>query len=208
MLIAVDGTESRSWMNAEGSNSHVHRFFNDYHGNPGAKLYHPGPSNIQGLFSVDGIVNRGLEVIEQYHNGDDPIDLVGHSRGALAVIRVAMKLKSVKPKLTVRFMGLYDAVDRCLWGTGEDLVPENVLLVAHARRDKKGGSRTSFGNCGIRGGQRYIQKFFLGTHSGIGGDAWNGDRPKGMTANDDKKAAASADNFIRNWAAQVGVSLS
>jgi hypothetical protein len=213
MLIAVDGTESASWRNSSGSNSFVYLFFEDYQTDPGKKLYLDGPNNAKGLFSVEGIVHKGLSFFEECRKDgvdfdEEGIDFVGHSRGGLTVVRLAAEFEKKFPNMEVRFMGLYDAVDRCLWGTGSGKVSDNVLLVAHARRSKDAKSRTSFGNCATRGGQRYIEKFFKGTHSAIGGDPWGGDKPKGLTADSDKSAADGADAFIRKWAAQTGVPIS
>lgn len=207
MLIAVDGTESASWMNASGSNSSVYRFYSDYRG---IKQYLSGPTNSTGLVSVDDIVDQAIEFFGCLPDGArlrDSVDLAGHSRGGLVVIRFAKRMKAKYPARLIRFMGLFDAVDRCVWGTGSDVVPDNVKLVAHARRNPKAHSRTPFGNCGVRGGQKYVEEFFLGTHSAIGGDPWGGDKPKGLTQSADAKAAAQANAFIRKHASSANVPL-
>ena len=207
MLIAVDGTESANWVTASGSNSSVYKFCSDYRG---IKKYLNGPASSDGLLSVDGIVDEAIDFFGDVPEGvrwRDGLDLVGHSRGGLVVIRFAKKLRTKYPAAFIRFMGLYDAVDRCAWGTGSDVVTENVKLVVHARRNPKAKSRTSFGNCGVRGGQKYVQGFFMGTHSAIGGDPWGGDKPKGLDQIADTKASALADAFVRKHAASVNVPL-
>src|SRR6266487_5699463 len=108
-------------------------------------------------------------------------------------------------------MGLYDAVDRAII-IKTDVIPDNVKIVAHARRDPAAGSRDgnpfgdwpggakdviAFGNTGTSGGQLYFELFIFGTHAAMGGDPWGGDRPRKLTEEKDKAASIRADGFIR-----------
>lgn len=208
MLIAVDGTESASWRLWD-SNSSVYRFYEDYRADPRLKVYFDGPSSGKGLWSVDGIVEQAVAFWRKTEVGGESVDVIGHSRGGLAVICFAKLLLREKGGPTIRFMGLYDAVDRSLASGLNGTIPNNVLSVAHARRKtsvstwKRG--KVAFGNCGVRGGKRYREAFFSATHSAIGGDAWGGDHPKKLTKETDAAGGRKADAFIRGWAAQAGV---
>jgi hypothetical protein len=68
----------------------------------------------------------------------------------------------------VRFMGLYDAVDRTTY-KAPDTSLANVDHCYHARRSNMVGSRASFGTVEISGGS-LVQRDFDTAHGGIGGD--------------------------------------
>lgn len=107
------------------------------------------------------------------------VNLIGHSRGGLAVIEVARRLRDFNPSIAVNFLGLFDAVDRYLYFDG-DSIPANVKYAYHAIRDPKVGSRSSFGNTGTsvenHGATLYVPKIFKATHGALGGDPVGGDR--------------------------------
>jgi len=108
-----------------------------------------------------------------------PVNLIGHSRGGLAVIEVARRLKGIDKNLKVNFMGLFDAVDRYI-PFDTDSIPSNVEHVYHAIRSEKVGSRWYFGNTGTKrenkNATRYTPKIFEATHGALGGDPVGGDR--------------------------------
>jgi len=69
---------------------------------------------------------------------DQPIHLVGYSRGGLACVEVARRLE--RQRVPVRALFLFDAVDRCRDIDGSR-IPANVEAVYHARRNPKFGER-------------------------------------------------------------------
>ncbi len=199
ILAAIDGTGSESWRSPSGANSHVYCFYRDLSVQGGTKRYFDGPTD-RGIlgslgFDTGSIIDnvnlfiarslhrlapplRGIEVNYlanhlHYLRGpafandlaDIEFCLVGHSRGGHIAITIAESL----PK-RVKFIGLYDAVDRSLLVLGRDI--RNVELTYHARRSPTMRSRGSFGNTGTAtadGGQ-YISRFFSTSHGGVGGD--------------------------------------
>jgi pimeloyl-ACP methyl ester carboxylesterase len=115
MLVGIDGTNSRTWFNGPQSrvrNSHVFNFCADYASGEGA--YFPGPNDsITGLDVGDLVDKTWALVSGKLRQAVEPIDLVGYSRGGLAVILLAQRLQGWKTgPVLVRFLGLYDAVDR------------------------------------------------------------------------------------------------
>jgi hypothetical protein len=113
------------------------------------------------------------------------IYMVGHSRGCVAAMRVANLLqreqlasdegmprpKELHGEIRVRFLGLYDAVQRD-GDTAPDTRLENVETVYHARRenisiDPEKGSRGSFGTVEV---SRARNLEFDTSHGGVGGD--------------------------------------
>jgi hypothetical protein len=202
MLIAIDGTESR-----RARHSSVREFCARY---VGAKLYCHGPDHwVTGSDLWHG-VDAALSFIMWNRKSlgpGDPIDLVGHSRGGMGVIVLAQRLKAVAgDSLPVRFMGLYDAVDRTptlVFGT----IPANVLHVRHAMRSPAAGSRPYFGNTGTMSARAvdYVQRTFHGTHAAIGGDPWQGDHPRQVNEAIDRIAARAAQLWICGEARGLGV---
>lgn len=203
MLVAIDGTGSRKWFN--GHNSHVFSFYADYAS--GERAYLPGPDDrITGL-DVGGLVDKAWGLVSgKLLQGVEPIDLVGHSRGGLAVILLAQRLQGWKTgPVPVRFLGLYDAVDRTptRW---RGFIPANVQAVYHVLRDPRAHSRNGpvfgFGNTGTSyaAGVRYHRRYIFGTHSAMGGDPWHGDHPRQLDEWHDKVAAHQAKRFIRDGA--------
>jgi len=98
------------------------------------------------------------------------IFLSGFSRGGASVICVAHELK--KLDIPVHAMYIFDAVDRAfVLPDGQTTsIPRNVKQAFHAVRDPVGGSRKTFGNCGLFGtGGNLKMKQFLTTHGGVGG---------------------------------------
>jgi RHS repeat-associated protein len=206
-LAAIDGTGSRKWLQIDPRtgrfNSHVRNFYEDYTG-PGGKRYWHGPNLVGGGVGpiVDEVYNKICEALRA--NPKEDINIVGHSRGGLVAILVAKKLKE-KPcacENKIKFMGLYDAVDRYLLAnTGT--IPDNVEYVVHARRDPGVNSRPTFGNTGTSGGKSYVEKFFWATHGGAGGDPWGGDHPSlngkpTITQEQDEQGSKDVDEWIRS----------
>lgn len=66
--------------------------------------------------------------------GRYPLFLAGHSRGGAATIRVAQLLK--KDSISVDALFLFDAVDKTLSSVNVRLIPRNVKVVYHARRER------------------------------------------------------------------------
>jgi hypothetical protein len=224
-LAAVDGTDSEYWVGQKQHGSFVKSFARDY-APLGDVDYENGPNLFGGGVSstVDEVYNGISAALKK--NPKEDINLVGHSRGGLIVILVAKKLHDNPPPCTkgeVKFMGLYDAVDRYLWADGS-VIPDNVDFVAHARRDPGVNSRPLFGNTGTSGGKVYVQQFFWVTHSGAGGDPWGGDHPTmtttlsspraggnvtvpTITKDQDEAGSRLVDQWMRNNARQNGVNI-
>ena len=90
----------------------------------------------------------------------NPVFLIGHTRGGLAVIEVAEKLKKgcpcsdknpeIKGPIPVKFMGLYDAVSMDIDHLAGP-ISNNVDFAAHGMRDPATGSQSSWGNTGETG---------------------------------------------------------
>ena len=53
----------------------------------------------------------------------------------------------------------------------------------------------------------YNQKWIFGTHSAIGGAAWNGDGPVGHSDPNDRAKAEESDEFIRTQAILSGIGI-
>lgn len=135
LLIAVDGTGSRSWLDQCATESgtawtsHSHRFFKDYRG---SKLFWHGPDANFNTFAAGEEVRSTVESAYAAICELNPefVDLVGHSRGGYTVMELARKLEATScsdskrmPKL--RFMGLYDPVSN----VGTDVFGELTDLV-------------------------------------------------------------------------------
>jgi hypothetical protein len=99
------------------------------------------------------------------------IFVFGYSRGGYIAMCFCEYLRQVG--LGVRYLGLFDAVDRDATMDGHyatSVVPTNVQTCYHAIRDPKIGSRPWFGNTGTAMTQAdwHLQKF-PGTHAAMGG---------------------------------------
>ena len=181
ILAGIDGTGSKTWMRADGYNSHVFRFLCDFMAD--RKQYWAGPGTFG--FEMGGIVAEATQwvatsAVELLKSGtrqeEIRVCLVGHSRGAVAAMEVASRLKNYKSAglngpIRVRFVGLYDAVDRStLSFSGADL--SNVDDLSHAVRQNRrfSGSRWSFGTVDVRRGRVNEYKEFDTAHGGVGGD--------------------------------------
>ncbi len=105
-------------------------------------------------------------------DGNCAIFLSGHSRGGIAVIEAARRLRA--KGITVDCMILFDAVDRCaqiLWSH----IPSNVKRVIHALRNRATLSRPEFDNCGLVWNPLTTADtwcHFYTTHGGVGGTPW------------------------------------
>ncbi|MEN9610184.1 MAG: hypothetical protein RLZZ628_998 [Bacteroidota bacterium] len=166
ILIAIDGTDSKEWLDDFGSNSYVYRFYADFKTNRENKLWLHGPdlSGLNatsvlrdakvwldqrlkqlipalkpiGMYELFCLPHRRSIKIEQNLFDDIEFCLVGHSRGAAMVAELAAEL----PK-TVKFLGLYDSVARSPQIRSSPIT--NVKLTYHARRHPDMQSRNTFG---------------------------------------------------------------
>jgi len=130
-------------------------------------------------------------ILERRRAGvDEPILLVGYSRGAAGVIAIAQWLQ--RDKIDVEAMILFDCVSRHLrLGSpvqivpmSADTIPTSVRYAAHFMRSPASGSRSSFGNAGTIANEPtvYRQVMFVCTHGGMGGTPWP--VPEGQTPED------------------------
>ena len=233
VLFAVGGTNSVTDNVTINFRTNVYRFWNDWRG-PGRAGYSDGPGsgafggynpgNIGGHGS-SGVAEAGYEFIcteLKKHTGttepwrEDPVFLVGHSRGGMIVMNVAKMLKNGCPcdragsaivgPIPVRFMGLYDAVSMTPNSRAEP-VADNVEVVVHGLRDLGLGSRSSWGNTGASGGKKYIGKTFWANHSAMGGDPAEGDVLDVVPISRNVKGSIEVDEFIRSAARRNGATL-
>jgi hypothetical protein len=111
------------------------------------RLYLHGPG-LDG-FDMPTISSEGYSFVHLCKSAepDARVLLTGYSRGASAVVDVAVRL--AKDNVLVDGMMLFDAVDRSPFPSvlfsGYE-IPNNVLRVVHATRDAHSFSRASFGN--------------------------------------------------------------
>ena len=206
IAVGIDGTGSSGWRRNDGANSHVFRFITDINGGPaggnieagvrssdGAKRYWHGPGDLgsemgdisQAVFRF--VLDEMLRLTRDTGcaQTDFKICLVGHSRGAVAAIKVANFLNGdeyqnmtieyggvLSSPVQVGFIGLYDTVDRSTISI--NVAMPNVTHGSHARRQNRGsfllfgGSRSTFGTVDI---PARFPTFDVDTaHGGVGGD--------------------------------------
>ncbi len=245
LLVAIDGTCSREhrrsddFRNAGGCiTSHVLNFFIDYDLTSPA-LYLDGPDSwaLGVKAECSDIEDKAYDFIvkELCKNPDEPIDLVGHSRGGYIVMQLAQRLQREGvtcpngckiPSPRVRFLGLYDPVDMAIpYGDGE-CIPGNVcnsvrLLGAGGRCERGSGATfTPKGRLLTERSRSFFNRadgppsacstnhrdiWIFATHSGIGGAPWCGDRPVGHDRGNDTIQAIRCDLIIRDAARSFGV---
>lgn len=209
--------------------SHVRNFSDDYVGHvrylPGPPNDITLPSTMQSLLEQGfDFIEAALE-----ENPHRKIDLVGHSRGGYIVMELARFMATALPDVDVRYMGLYDPVDMVPgWGDAET-VPANVehvtMLLAAGTPEEigpEGATTTVIGPDGqptivplyqrsrwwfnrANAGPEsfttdYQEHWLFGTHGGIGGAPWEGDRPIGHSWGNDKNKAIEADTLVRGHA--------
>jgi len=115
---------------------------------------------------VDTIRRTGARnsVLSEKHLFEDEIWFISHSRGSHIAIDISKSLQKVK------FLGMFDAVDRTVALGNTRNVPASVENVYHAIRDPQLASRYSFGNTGLGGVPEGNTRLFLTSHGGVGGD--------------------------------------
>jgi hypothetical protein len=209
MLIAFEGTGQSMMDRADFSfqNGFIHQFVQQYAG-PGRSHYFAGPSIHGG--NCGGIMNDACRTIEAAlrFNKDEPINIVGYSRGGFISVAVA-RYVGVVHKKTVNFLGLFDAVKMTyLSGPYEtDQIPGNVRYVCHAFRNPRVRSRTNWGNTawGVEAGVwQYHKAMFMASHAGMGGWPSSGD----VTNNTDEwRESQRAGMWMTKYARQFGVRL-
>jgi RHS repeat-associated protein len=211
ILLGIDGTWSEYWLEQgqfgtmvngvvvarlakTGTNrwlSHVRNFVNEYQETE--KKYLHGPRKGKTAGDLDAIIQTGYDwVCAQYKtatasNGKKKeIDLVGHSRGGVAVMEVARKLEKdacglktssgKSCKINVRFVGLYDPVvghpRYAVKFTYSTTRPSNIktLRIAGAgsfpgglKISRSAWTRVNYGATATE------LKSFAATHGGLGG---------------------------------------
>lgn len=193
-------------------NSNVKNLVADWAG-PGTGLYFGGPS-LYGA-GLESSVQTGYRSVcdALKNNPSEPIYLFGHSRGGMGALMLAERLctkgcgdchRCVK----IKFMGLYDAVDR--YGPRSIGKIDCVESVVHAQRSNLAClkypwmCRIYFGNTGLRNNfgpnVSYREQEFYGTHGAIGGSGVQGDI-------EEEAASRASDVYIRLGAANSGARL-
>jgi hypothetical protein len=127
---------------------------------------------------VRDVARLAVQFILSEQGQTSSIVLAGYSRGAAACIEAARMLAASAPRLTVSCLALFDAVDRDLLSETA-VIPGNVQIAYHALRQPQVGSRTYFGNTGMRHQVpgRLVTRTFRATHAAMGGLPWTGDHP-------------------------------
>jgi RHS repeat-associated protein len=232
LLLAIDGTGSEDWSKDDKfktaggfQQSHVKNFYDDYVGRKG---YMHGPdSAVAEALGRGALAGRGGEsgaihevaynwLCGEWCKKQEPIDMVGHSRGGYIVLQIAVELKekgcccdgnTTKP-VKVRFLGLYDAVKMSPGYGGNSEIPDNVQRATALWRDDEIGSRSSWGYGALssKAGQTNWKKLY-GTHAAIGGAPWSGDQPSGASERLDIMVAKQADTIMRRDARAAGVDI-
>jgi hypothetical protein len=166
-LMAVDGTGSEGWLRAETQNpnklpngrwlTHVKNFAEEY---GGRSSYEDGPSEMTWASDMPEIENAQIQKLIEFRgespaNKNEPIDIIGWSRGAYSALRLARRLKYEGIRDTdgtwvkdvpVRFLGLYDPVDMTFydaptWDEGyysQSTIPSNVQTAISIGGKKEG----------------------------------------------------------------------
>jgi uncharacterized protein (DUF2235 family) len=156
-LYAFDGTGNED-RNGDNRDSNVLDFFRGYDGGPRnddpsrptGSLYLKGiGTRAQALVGMKGAeafgigghrrVRQALDRLENnFEIGDSVVDVVGFSRGAALAVSFANELAAKLPKISIRFMGLWDVVGQFgapgrRFNAGHDLgMPPNVVRCYHA----------------------------------------------------------------------------
>jgi pimeloyl-ACP methyl ester carboxylesterase len=175
LYLGIDGTgpSNNDEYRRDFAGSFVRKLRSSFGANATGYLRGPGLLGGETMGLVDTGTQWVTDKIKGLNGSKTPyrLFLAGYSRGGAAVTELAFRLK--KLDIDVHCLILFDAVDRSNLGNA-DVVPSNVSMCYHARRDPAAGSREGFGNCATRGttGVAYKQKFFYGTHGAMGGTPW------------------------------------
>jgi RHS repeat-associated protein len=243
-LIAIDGTGTEDWLEnprnprklANGRwLSHVRNFYDEYQAPETEKHYDFGPRNGTTASDLPQIEDKAFNALEDFFKKNpsrinEPIDIIGWSRGAYSAMRLAEKLKNgltfraLPATLNVRFLGLYDPVDMTLfdpsgaWGT-HDFISSNVQNVvwAHGVEDSTGSMRdydeesafyynwpriqTRWG-----GTTRMTNLALEATHGAIGGTpGYSPSEPENYNYSYDIQMSVKTDTAMRTIASGLGV---
>jgi hypothetical protein len=172
LYLGIDGTgpSNNDEYRRDFANSFVRKIWSTWGANHGGYLRGPGLMGGETMSLVDSGTQWVKDKIKDLDGSKTPyrLFLSGYGRGGAAATETAFRLKKLDIK--VHCLILFDAVDRSNLGNA-DVVPSNVKMCFHARRDPKAGSREGFGNCAERGaaGVAYAEKYFYGTHGAMGG---------------------------------------
>lgn len=168
LVIGIDGTNSRDILDATGSNSHVYRIMRALDKIRATWFYHHGPNTLGN--NVNEIRERALKEIKNLYKTYpwESLSLFGWSRGGHIACQIA---KEWSPK-KIRFLGLFDAVDRTYEGSNTSTITNNVEISRHVLRSGTVGSRSYFGNTALKAaaGVDFQVAYVLASHGGVGGD--------------------------------------
>ena len=200
-LYAFDGTGSEDQNGADRESS-VLDFFRAYDGGPRndnpslpiGSLYLKGIGNRSRAFvgnngpeafGVGGHrrVRQALDRLENnLETGDTVVDVIGFSRGAALAVSFANELAGKLPRVSIRFMGLWDVVGQFgapgrRFNAGHDLgMPPNVMRCYHAMaldETRLLFPLTRLSETDSDAG-RLLEVWFRGVHADVGGG--NGNR--------------------------------
>lgn len=231
-LVAIDGTGTAEFIDGKyrlrrlsngRPQSHVRNFYIDY---VGTKQYWSGPTREMTGSDTPGLIQAGYNYscnVWCTSNKQEKLDLIGWSRGGLAVIEIANLLrekgccckgdKAPKP-LQVRFLGLYDAVDMTPFAGREvNQVPNNIdagfSVYGSEGRNQNGRDYDWWPRVSAdwAGKNRNMNTLPLNcTHGAIGGcPGHSDDRPNPYDYGRDRDASIEADMRMRKAASDAGV---
>jgi uncharacterized protein (DUF2235 family) len=200
-LYAFDGTGSDEGDGIE-RDSNVLYFFRAYDGGP----RNEDPSRPFGSLYLKGIgararsfvgdtpaeafgvgghrrIRQALDRLENnFETGDTVVDVIGFSRGAALAVSFANELSCKLPRVSIRFMGLWDVVGQFgapghRFNAGHDLgMPPNVMRCCHAMALDE--TRPTFPLTRLSETDsdtgRLLEVWFRGIHTDVGGG--NGNR--------------------------------
>ena len=200
-LYAFDGTGDKE-LDGHGGNSSVLEFFRAYDGGPRnddpsikvGSLYLKGigarsraflGDNPAEAFGIGGH-RRVRQAIDRLENnlevGDTAVDIIGFSRGAALAVSFANELAGKLPRVSIRFMGLWDVIGHFgapgrRFNAGHELgMPPNVIRCYHAMALDE--TRLLFPLTRLSetdpDNGRLLEVWFRGVHSDLGGG--NGNR--------------------------------
>ncbi|HXF42590.1 MAG TPA: hypothetical protein VNK26_02525 [Pyrinomonadaceae bacterium] len=177
MFIAMEGSSPTIF----GENNYKYYVWQAYlNTKESKKIYIEGPAAISISTSPVNIRKMSDFAVSYINRFDEPVYLIGWSRGAAACIQVAHNLARTNKKIEAMF--LFDAVDQdTSTDSNLNFIPKSVKNVYHAIATKKDWmDRQIFPTCGKTADPsvNFVVKKFNATHGTIAGKGTGDDGSK------------------------------